>query len=241
MKSYVAGLAEPPYPLCFNPPLLRPCLHSHRLEHQLYYDRRSHLRMSGFSDLTSFMLLSQELQDLIWSHSFRPQLISLHYADCPSTQQASPLTGSDSSHLRTETAPSSSPLPPPKQPDPVDVPAPAAFGEIENDCLSFYPIQCTSLYFLLEALLQKNLLGSYNFDSSGSLNELSCFQGHFMPVFTMDFRKLLKYWLVFRSKQSKTLGIYLLHCIAIHPISLNTSTIANTIPTDLPFPAVLNP
>lgn len=35
--------------------------------------------------------------------------------------------------------------------------------------------------------------------------------------------------------------IHLLHCIVTHPISLSTSTIASTIPTDLASPLVLNP
>ena len=58
---------------------------------------------------------------MIWLYSFKPQLISLHYAKCPSTQHTSPSIGRDDSHY-------ASPLPSPTQLEPVDVAAPAAFS-----------------------------------------------------------------------------------------------------------------
>lgn len=84
--------------------------------------------MSISHEFTCFGLLSQELQDMIWSHSFRPQLITLYYADCPSTQHTSSSTESDNSHLTPGGFLRSPPPPSPEQLEPINTPAPGAFS-----------------------------------------------------------------------------------------------------------------
>jgi len=82
--------------------------------------------MSVVREFTCFKLLSHELQDMIWSHSFWPQMITLHYAECPSTSHIS--TRSDISHPSAKITPSSDRASPPAELEPVDTQAPAAFS-----------------------------------------------------------------------------------------------------------------
>ena len=65
---------------------------------------------------------------MIWSCTFRPQMISLQYANYLPTPHKSRSVENDGSHLKADSTPNSSPPPSPGQLEPIDAPAPIAFS-----------------------------------------------------------------------------------------------------------------